>query len=124
MRPADFSNRPETGLVGSLVANVVDINEGLSLFKETLAGNSGSEAVTFYIASDRVDDEHFVTIHTTVNEVHTWHISEEHDNYNHTALGLYKIDDDGIHLIDQVIEQPSWANRVTVFEDRVLTTYN
>lgn len=124
MRHAAFSNRPETGLVGSLVANVVDLNERQSLFKEILAGNSGNEAVTHYIASDRVYDEHFVTIHTTVNKVHTWHINEVHDNYNQTTMGLYKLENNGINLVDQVISQPSWANRVTAYKNLVIATYN
>jgi hypothetical protein len=123
MRPADFSHRPTTGLVGSYVANMVDVSEGKSLHIETLAGFDGSEAVTHYVASDKFDDNHFVSIYTTVREVHTWHLSRVHDNYNPTSIDLYRVGDNRIELIDRVTTDPAWANRVTVYENQVLATY-
>ena len=123
MRPAEFSHRPTTGLVGSYVANMVDVSEGKSLHIETLAGFDGSEAVTHYVASDKADEDHFVSIYTTVREVHTWHLNKEHDNYNQTFIDLYRVGENSIDRIDRVTTEPSWANRVTVHENRVLATY-
>jgi len=123
MRPADFSHRPTTGLVGSYVANMVDVREGKTLHIETLTGVDGSEAVTHYVASDKFDENHFVSIYTTVREVHTWHLNEEHDNYNQTSIDLYRVGENSIERIDRVTSEPSWANRVTVHENRVLATY-
>lgn len=123
MRPAEFSHRPTTGLVGSYVANMVDLKEGKSLHIETLAGFDENEAVTHYVASDKVDENHFVSIYTTVREVHTWHLNRVHDNYNQTFIDLYRVGKDSIKRIDRVTTEPAWANRVTVHENRVLATY-
>lgn len=123
MRPAEFSHRPTTGLVGSYVANLVDVREGKSLHIETLAGFDGSEAVTHYVASDKFDENHFVSIYTTVREVHTWHLSQVHDNYNPTSIDLYRVGDNKIELVDRISTDPAWANRVTVRENQVLATY-
>ncbi|MDG5787390.1 SseB family protein [Evansella sp. AB-P1] len=125
LRPARYSNRPNTGLIGELVVNVVDLNESKSVGIQALAGFDKSEGVTHYIASDQVDEEHFVSVYTTVDEVHEWHLHERHENYNHTYVSLFKLGEgNNVEEIDKVVLDPSWANRVTVENNQIIVTYN
>ncbi len=124
LRPAEFSDRSKTGLLGSFVANIVDISEGKSVHLEQLAGHNSSEAVTHYVSATKYDDKHMVCIYTTVCEIHEWHISRVHKNYHHSYLDLYKIKDGSMKLVDRKLMDPSWANSVSVHNQKIFITFN
>lgn len=127
LRPASFSNRPYTGLLGEVVANVVDIKSEQSINKVVIGGYTAQSAATHYLKSEQLNDNMFATAYTAVDQVHQFHLTEEHTRYVSSHLDVWQINEAGVLAkVDGIVyEDTSWDHVLARIDDRTfLFSYN
>ncbi len=95
LRPAEFSDRPRTGLVGEVVANALCMDSLESIERTVIGGYRAEEAATHQIASAKVAEDAFVTAYTTVDRVHQRHLTAEFVNYVSSHVDRWRLESDG-----------------------------
>ncbi len=127
LRPASFSNRPNTGLIGEVVAKVVRISDLKTLSTTVIGGFSGQAAATHYMKSEKLNENMFVVAYTAVDKVHHFHLTGIHDKYVTSHLGIWEIDQSGqLQLISsEDTEATRWDQVLArVSDNAFLFTYN
>lgn len=127
LRPAAFSNRPRTGLLGETVVKVLDADTFQSLSTKVIAGPSAKEAVTHYMKSEKLNDRMFAVAYTYVDEVHYFHLTGVHDRYVSSHLTVWEVDETGqIRLVAKdSTDQTRWDQVLARVDDQsFLFTYN
>lgn len=127
LRPASFSNRPRTGLLGETVAKVLDAESFKSLSTTVIAGFNAKEAVTHYMKSEKLNDRMFAVAYTYVDEVHHFHLTGVHDRYVSSHLAVWEVDATGkIRLVAiESTDQTRWDQVLARIDDETLLfTYN
>ncbi len=127
LRPASFSNRPFTGLLGEVVANAVDMSTYKSVKKTVIGGFNKHTAATHYLKSEQLNDRMFVTAYTAVDQVHQFHLTEEHTKYVSSHVDVWELDSTGAvkKAASRVYEKTSWDHVLTRIDDNTfLFTYN
>ena len=127
LRPASFSNRPFTGLLGEVVANAVDMSTYKSVMKTVIGGYSKHTAATHYLKSEKLNHGMFVTAYTAVDQVHQFHLTEEHSRYVSSHLDVQELDSTGAvkKVAGNTYENTSWDHVLArIDDDTILFTYN
>jgi len=127
LRPSYFSNRPFTGLVGEVVAMVLDCDT-LEILSSTVIGDfSDQAAVTHYMKSEQLNNQMFVVAYTTVAGVHQFHLTGKHGNYVASHLAVWQITEDGkVQLVaEDVTKDTRWDQVLARIDDTTFFfTYN
>ena len=109
LRPTDFSYRPETGLLGEVVANSVCMDRLESVEQTVIGGFSAEEAATHHLNSVKVSEDAFVMAYTTVDEVHQRHLTGEFQNYVSGHVDRWRLASDGSVTAEAQREmEPFW----------------
>lgn len=127
LRPASFSNRPRTGLVGEVVAMVLDADNYKVLNKKVIGGYNAKEAVTHYMKSEQLNDRMFAVAFTSVDEIHHFHLTGVHDRYTKSTLAVWQVDGSGnLQLVcEEVTEDTRWDQVLARIDDSTfLFSYN
>lgn len=127
LRPASFSNRPRTGLVGEVVAMVLDADNYKVLNKKVIGGYNAKEAVTHYMKSEQLNDRMFAVAFTSVDEIHHFHLTGVHDRYTKSSLAVWQVDGSGnLQLVcEEVTEDTRWDQVLARIDDSTfLFSYN
>lgn len=127
LKPAAFSNRPRTGLVGQVVVKTLDAADFKELSTTVIAGFNGHEAVTHYMKSEKLNEEMFVVAYTCVDEIHHFHLTGVHDRYVSSHLAVCQVDPSGnVQLIaKEDTDQTRWDQVLARIDDHTfLFTYN
>ena len=126
LRPTEFSNRPETGLVGEVVANAVCMERLESVQRTVIGGFRAEEAATHHIASAKVAEDAFVAAYTTVDEVHQRHLTGEFENYAAGHVDRWRLSGDGALTAQAQHEmEPFWhAGLATDGKGNLYMLYN
>lgn len=120
LRPASFSNRPNTGLTGEVVARVLDGNTFKTVSETVIGGHTAQTAVTHYMKSEQLNENMFVVAFTSVDRVHQFHLTSRHDNYVSSHLDVWALDENGkLTLVSKnvVTEDTRWDQVLTRIDD-------
>ncbi len=93
LRPASFSSRGRTGLLGEFVCAVVDAETFDVRSSNVIAGFEAEAAATHNHDVIQVGPREFLFAHTEVDRVHERHRSGRYENYVGTFVTRWKIDE-------------------------------
>lgn len=114
LRPASFSDRPRTGIVGEVVANLIDRATLQSRAIAPLGEFSAQNAATHYTHAVKIAPDMFAVIYTTVREIHLWSKTGVHGNYNLSYLCWYRLSGSSsnptLQKVDQQVLPAYWGS--------------
>lgn len=93
MRPAPFSNRGRTGLLGEIVCAVVCARSLEVKTSTVIAGFEAERAATHQHDMIQVGSREFIYAHTEVDRVHERHKSGRYENYVGSYITRWQIDE-------------------------------